>query len=137
MKPTRYGKFNYDHLLPMIESDDYRRYESPGYLRLVIEKLYYPDCKGRPVYSIAHYDEQNGDLMRDPEITFSFDHESQTVEPQTFQNDYMGHYEEIYENRNGVWLYSKSHRASLDDFLHTWLKNIEHQGYTMAESNIY
>ena len=37
----------------------------PGYMDLCIEALGYNDHEGRPVYSVAHYGEQNGDLMRD------------------------------------------------------------------------
>ena len=42
------------------------KFTAPGYMDLCIEALGYNDHEGRPVYSVAHYGEQNGDLMRDP-----------------------------------------------------------------------
>lgn len=134
MKPTKHGHTNYRRLLSLIGDADYRRYESPGYLRLVLENLHMTDCKGRPVYSIAHYDEQNGDLMRDPEITFSLDHYTQAAEPLSFQNDYAGIYEEVYMEKDGLWYFSKSRRIDDDQFLYQWLSNIEHQGYQITQS---
>jgi hypothetical protein len=43
--------------------------ESPGFMRLVIEHIGHGPSGGELV-SVAHYGEQNGDLMRDPEIVF-------------------------------------------------------------------
>lgn len=45
------------------------KFTAPGYMDLCIEALGYNDHEGRPVYSVAHYGEQNGDLMRDPDVT--------------------------------------------------------------------
>lgn len=47
------------------------------------------------VYSLAHYGEQNGDLMADPEMTFGeSDHE---FYPLSFRNDYVGVYQAVIE----------------------------------------
>ena len=42
---------------------------------------------GPDTYSIAHYGQQNGDLMADPEMTFRGD-----GTPLTYRNDYVGAY---------------------------------------------
>ena len=126
MKNTKHATTNYRRLLPLIEGmngTDHRRYESSGFMPLVIEHLY------SDVYSLTHYGEQNGDAMRDPDMELRIDHEAGTVEPLTFRNDYMGIFQEVYIYRNGQKLYSPSLRASLDDFLWHWLQNIEQQGY--------
>jgi hypothetical protein len=48
----------------------YLKIENPPYMTLVIEATPEPGPMGLPALSVAHYGEQNGDLMRDPE-TFS------------------------------------------------------------------
>ena len=40
------------------------------YMRLVIEDIQIPGPDGYPTLSVAHYGEQNGDAMRDPEMLF-------------------------------------------------------------------
>ena len=44
--------------------------ENPPYMALVIEDIQELGPHGFPVISVAHYGEQNGDLMRDPEMCF-------------------------------------------------------------------
>ena len=141
MKNTRHAATNYRKLWAFLGDMlhgplSYKRFESDGYMPLVLEKLHCNDHKGRPVYSLAHYGQQNGDAMRDPELTFSVDEYSGTIEPLTFQNDYVGLYQEVYiTNDAGQLCYSPRLRSSLDDFLWHWLDNIQEQGYQLADSN--
>jgi hypothetical protein len=44
--------------------------ENPPYMALVIEATDESGPCGLPVLSVCHYGEQNGDLMRDPEMCF-------------------------------------------------------------------
>jgi hypothetical protein len=48
----------------------YLKIENPPYMALVIEATPEPGPMGLPAISVAHYGEQNGDLMRDPEMCF-------------------------------------------------------------------
>jgi hypothetical protein len=48
----------------------YLKIENPPFMALVIEATPEPGPCGAPAISIAHYGEQNGDLMRDPEMCF-------------------------------------------------------------------
>ncbi len=48
----------------------YLRIENPPYMALVIEAMPELGPLGAPAISVAHYGEQNGDLMRDPEMCF-------------------------------------------------------------------
>ncbi|MBW8869550.1 MAG: hypothetical protein JF563_02035 [Acidobacteriales bacterium] len=48
----------------------YLKIENPPYMALVIEAVPEPGPLGLPAISVAHYGEQNGDLMRDPEMCF-------------------------------------------------------------------
>lgn len=139
MTTTRHGHTNFKGLQPFIGDMGpgkitHKRLDADGYMPLVFEYLCYNDYKGRPVFSMTHYDQQNGDIMRDPELTFSVDYAAEVIEPQTFQNDYLGLYQEVYRrNDEGQLLYSKRLRTDLDEFLWQWLRNIQEQGYTLNQ----
>ena len=94
MNKLRHATTNYKALYPFIAGMDgennYRKFTSGEYMPLVIEWIYCSDYKGRPIFSLAHYGEQNGDLMRDPEMTIAVDFEAGTIEPMTWRNDYLG-----------------------------------------------
>lgn len=140
MKKTKHGGTNYARLMKYIgdmnADNNHKRYTDGGiHLPLVFEYLYYNDYKGCPVYSITHWGEMNGDAMRDPDITFSVDHESKTIEPQTFQNDYLGLYQEVYrQDDDGTWLYSNRLRIDLDQHLYDWLNIIEQASFQLEKA---
>ncbi len=50
--------------------DLYLKIENPPYMELVIEAVDESGPCGLRSLSVAHYGEQNGDLMRDPEMCF-------------------------------------------------------------------
>lgn len=133
VQKTRHCTTNYRMLKPFIQvvndNDGYFKFKSSGFMDLSMEKLYYTDVYGFPVYSITHYGEQNGDLMADPEITFSITSDGRLI-PQTFRNDYVGVYQKVFQERYGIMLYSQSLLKELDDFLWHWLQNLQEQGFT-------
>ena len=110
-------------------SGGYLRIENDPYMPLVVENLEYTDRKGRPIYSLTHYGEQNGDAMRDPDMTFAVDYEHGEVIPMTYQNDYMGVYQEVYTLEGGRLMQRTGLLRDLDAFLWQWLKNIKAQGF--------
>jgi hypothetical protein len=135
---VKHGTTNFKALIPFIEkvdsNDGYGKFHAKGYMDLTIENIGYEDHEGHPVYSICHYGEMNGDLMRDPEITFSVDFENKSVLPLSFQNDYMGYYRENFVWKNGKVTGFYPHRLhECDDFLWMWGKNLKDQGF-LAES---
>lgn len=131
---TRHAHTNYEMLIPyvnqVIQNEGSIRCKSSGFMDLTIENLFVNDCYGNPMFSITHYGEQNGDLMSDPDMTFSVNHTTQTIIPLSYRNDYVGMYQEVIQKRNGKLMYSISLLKSLDDFLWTWLKNIKEQGFS-------
>jgi hypothetical protein len=133
MTELKHAKQNYQDLRPILEAlprhDFHISVENEPYTRLAAEFLYFSDYKGRPVYYIAHYSEQNGNLMADPEIEFAVDEAEQTIEPVLFCNDYTGSYDEVYKEVDGQMMYSQRLRVNLDEFLHIWLKNLKQQGF--------
>lgn len=136
MNAPKHATTNYKALRPFLDAladTEYLRIENEPYERLCIESLGYADYKGRPVYSMAHYYEQNGDLMADPDLTFSVDIEAGAIWPQTYQQDDLGLYQEVFKyTPDGRHLYSRSLLCSLDDFLWHWTKNLKAQGFYTA-----
>jgi hypothetical protein len=83
------------------------------------------------VVSLAHYGEQNGDLMADPEVTFieyTFPEHSEWY-PMSHRMDYMGKDSQYIErDENGVpKRFSKAMQADLAVFCNMWMKNIINQ----------
>ena len=69
----------FDHLLTLTNADGYVKVDNgAGYMPVTVERI----CVNGvgPVYSVAHYYESQGDLMRDPEITFQLDTHGRYVE---------------------------------------------------------
>lgn len=133
IRKTRHATTNYKRLKPFISAidsnDGYLKCTSEGYMDLSFDSLGYSDCYGNPVYSIAHNSIQNGDLMADPDMTFSVNHETGTIIPMSFQNDFMSIYQEVFRTINGRQMYSNRLLTDLDEFLYQWLNNIEMQGF--------
>ena len=119
-------------LLTLLGADTAVRIRVEGYMPLSIESIG-TSADGNRLISICHYSEQNGDLMRDPEMVFEiFTHgEASAAEPLSFQNDYMGVFQEVYRyDESG----KKTHvttrlKAELKSFAKTWFTNLKDQGF--------
>ena len=111
----------------------YLRLENPPFMRLVIEVIGGPYPNGAYELSVAHYAEQNGDAMRDPEITFLVvpSAEGTTWTPLTFENSYLGAYQVLAEvNREGLITIKQSRAMNdLRDFANQWDRNLKEQGF--------
>ena len=103
-----------------------------GYLPLSIEAIG-TSADGNPLISICHYGEQNGDLMRDPDMVFEIHAwaDAPAAEPLSFRNDYMGLLQEVYRyGADG----KKTHvnaklKQELTSFARTWFINLKNQGF--------
>ena len=73
----------------------------------------------------------NGDLMYDPDITFTLDHEQKRLLPCTYEQSDMGVYQQV-DLGNG----SKDAKLEreLGDFMKMWLNNIKEQGFEPAKA---
>ena len=133
---TEHATTNYKAIMPFLLAADqnggHKHFESEGYMDLVIENLQTTDADGFPVYSISHYGEQYGDLMADPDMEIAVNHAEGRIIPRTFQNDYLGIYQEVFRRQDGRRVYSPSLLRDLDGFLWQWLKNIADQGFIAA-----
>ena len=119
-------------LLTLLGTDTAVRIRVDGYMPLSIEAIG-TSADGNRLISICHYGQQNGDLMRDPEMVFElFTHgEASAAEPLSFQNDYMGLFQEVYRyDDTGKKTHVKTRlKAELKSFARTWLKNLKDQGF--------
>lgn len=105
---------------------DYMKLRAPGFMDLVIEKLY----EGR--ISMTHYYEQNGDLMSDPDVELIVDTKNKTLKAATFQQDNLALYHEAYR---GDTLINPDLADDLNIFLRDWLSNLGKQGHTLYKAN--
>ncbi len=98
------------------------------YMPLNIEKI--SDIDSFECFSMAHYGEQNGDLMADPKMCFLLAQKGadSIVIPYSFRNDYMGvdRMDILIEN-NKIRGARKKAIADNVSFANMWLKNIKNQ----------
>lgn len=101
----------------------YMRFASEGLMDLHVDRLQATRL------SVAHNGIQNGDVMADPDVEITIYPERQEAEGMTFQNDYLGTYQEVYDDgKPNVKL-----QADLNIFLHDWLTNIIDAEYQLVE----
>lgn len=103
-----------------------------GYMPLSVEEIG-TDGEGRRLVSLCHYGEQNGDLMRDPDIVFVFQStpNGTIAEPVSFRNDYLGIHQDVYHYDQAgqrTHIFPKR-KTELKDFAQTWFTNLNEQGF--------
>lgn len=114
----------FDHLTAELDLGGHRKIDQAAgiFMAVCVERI------AERHYSIAHYYEQNGDLMADPEMTF-FKSADGLVYPCTFQQDSLALY------RVGLDITDESVIESSDpdeqhgqaEFASDWLRNIADQ----------
>ncbi|KKG83071.1 DUF1249 domain-containing protein [Methanosarcina mazei] len=104
----------------------YMRFQSPGLMDLHVDRL------PNNTISLAHNGIQNGDIMADPDMQIWLHPDHKEAEAMTFQNDYVGVYQEVYPEPGK---YKPKLKEELNKFLVDWLQNIiEVQKYTLIET---
>src|SRR5260370_39657662 len=111
------------------------RIENPPFMLLVIESLGEPGPDGHRALSIAHYGEQNGDAMRDPEICAENVIESGAIKlrPYYFRNDYAG--VELWNRQreaDGSMTCRPRETRDLESFMEMWDANVHDHGFLVA-----
>lgn len=111
------------------------RIENEPYMVLCIEEIGQEGPHGRPVISVAHYFEQNGDLCQDPEMTFEViiandGKKTHYYTPLTFQQAIPPIYQEVYTE--GFKGYRPALMRELKSFARIWQTNIGHQKFLQA-----
>ncbi len=104
----------------------------PGYMPLSVEEIG-SSGDGYRLVSLCHYGEQNGDLMRDPDMVFLFHNapDGAAAEPVSFRNDYLGLSQEVYrydETGRRTHVVS-SLKQDLKEFARAWFVTLREQGF--------
>jgi rubrerythrin len=79
-----------------------------------------------PLVSVAHYYEQNGDLMRDPDCVFIVGAD-QHVYPISYRQDGLGIDQEAAYVEDGKWKIKPKMQADIATFCNQWMLNIAEQ----------
>ena len=87
-------------------------------------KAPYTGPRGGELVSVAHYGEQNGDLMRDPEVVFEV--AADQWQPVSIQQDYIGSYREaVFVGENGKVLVRPAEVRDIASFARFWDRNLK------------
>ena len=133
---------NYIHFATVLDqllaTDTAVRFTVEGYMPLSIENIG-TSAAGNRLIAISHTGEQNGDLMRDPEMVFEIHAgpDAAAAEPLSFRNDYMGLMQEVYRYDDAG---KKTHvdarlKQELKSFARTWFRNLREQGFLSSTVN--
>jgi hypothetical protein len=107
--------------------------ENPPYMALVIEATDESGPCGLPVVSVAHYGEQNGDVMRDPEMCFELGFAgSPHLDPFYYRNDYVGVEQWSRFINDDTYICHTQLHAEQERFARLWDRNIRQQGFAEA-----
>ena len=103
-----------------------------GYMPLSVEDIG-QSTDGHRLIAISHYGEQQGDLMRDPEMICEIHTYASPdiAEPLSFRNDDMSLMQEVYRYDDSG---KKTHvntrlKQEFTSFAKTWLENLKDQGF--------
>lgn len=102
----------------------FMKFKSDGLMDLNVDKL------SASIIALAHNGIQNGDVMADPDVEVKINNEKEECEALSFQNDYMGIYQEVYDEGKCDTKLKKELNIFLDD----WLSNIIDSGYELTET---
>jgi hypothetical protein len=109
--------------------------ENPPYMALVIESTDESGPCGLPAISVCHYGEQNGDLMRDPEMLFEMELRGglYVFTPYYWRNDYVGieQYSRRRDDEGNLIVLARLQQC-LQDFADLWDNNLRSQGFLEA-----
>ncbi|HEY4358147.1 MAG TPA: hypothetical protein VGN16_20540 [Acidobacteriaceae bacterium] len=109
------------------------RIENSPYMALVIEATDESGPCGLPVVSVAHYREQNGDAMRDPEMCFELGLAMGAhLDPFYYRNDYVGVEQWSRFVNDSQYACRLQLHAEHQRFARFWDKNLQEQGFAEA-----
>lgn len=116
---------------------DHRKIENGAFMPLSIEVIDTQGCNGGLRISICHYGEQNGDLMRDPEICFikvPGINNKGIYAPYYFRNDYLNIEQTPVEFDDNGAVVRVQHFLQKDIaiFAGQWAANLKEQGFIEA-----
>ncbi|QHN03090.1 hypothetical protein FTO74_06680 [Granulicella sp. WH15] len=107
--------------------------DNAPYMTLVIEALDESGPMGLPAISVAHYGEQNGDLMRDPEMCFELGLAGGAhLSAFYYRNDYLGIEQWSRDVVDGNYIHLIALHTQHERFAKTWDNNLRLQSFVEA-----
>ena len=111
------------HGLYLSQAEAYLRLEMPGFDRLVIENI------GCQRISVAHYYEQNGDLVADPDVVFFTGYGAWAPIEITQVMAVYRRYAELDDAGQTIVRFDVRGQADLAAFTEEWAQNLLDQGW--------
>lgn len=127
---TNYKKMEHLGIFELSELCEHTKFKNDPYMDLSVEVIAKNDRYVE--YSLCHYGEQHGDLMRDPEMIIRVYHDLKMCEAVYYRNDYMGLEQCVYPTPETVVPQLKK---ELNSFLRIWLMNLKRQGFVVPQKN--
>ncbi len=123
----------FNKMIELMNGEDHLKIDNTEgtFMPVHIEKLYDKDLAGRKVgiYSVAHYYEQNGDLVPDPDMTFAVSKvDPMYIWPMSYQN-IMTYQESLWCGEDDKWKINKRVQGEHAVFAGQWMKNIKDQQF--------
>ena len=113
-----------DRIVELLGGKEYLKLDNApeAYMPLSVDRT------GDNTFALAHYGEQNGDLMADPDMVFWRGPDGRYY-PVSYQNDYMGVCDQaVVEWKDGKpHVYRPKAQAGMVKFANVWMNNIAHQ----------
>ena len=108
--------------------------DNTPHMPLVIEAMDEPGPCGLPALSVAHYGEQNGDLMRDPEMCFELSLAGGIADlnPFYYCNDLIGCEQWSRFITGTDYAYQRELHRQHVSFAKVWERNLHSQGFAQA-----
>lgn len=104
---------------------DHRKFDNAtgSFMALSVEII--GTAQGGRIVSLAHYYEQQGDLMKDPDVEFWVT--TRSVMPLTYQQDGLGIYHRAAWFDDGKLHVNERMQKEITDFCEMWMNNIAEQ----------
>ena len=111
----------------------YLKIENSPYMELVIEAVDESGPCGLPAISVAHYGQQNGDAMRDPEMCFELGFAGGAhLNPFYWRSDFVGIEQWSRFIQDGNYCYHTQLHEQHERFAKLWDKNLAVQRFIEA-----
>ena len=109
------------------DTNDWKKIDNTKgtFMTVVVECI--GKCDLGPIYSIAHYYKQNGDLMRDPEMEFIKGGDGKYYPISFWQDAPLKRDEAVSWAEGEITGIKPKLQAALATFANTWMKNIKEQ----------
>lgn len=110
-----------------LRTENYLRLSSPGFMDLVAEVL---SRRGDVLrVSLAHYFQQNGDLVADPDCEIEINLASRNIRPLVIQMAFGPYVRAVDHDQDGMEVVHSRRSREIREFLVLWLRNLHDQEF--------